>query len=69
MPRLLIFFFQSIDFIMPQPTANGAAETGGSAGESVLLECKNWLHAEMVRASLEWKLAAMIRGKHLVIDI
>lgn len=54
---------------MPRPAANGAAETGGSAGESVLLECKNWLHAETVRANLEWKLAAMIRGKHFVIDI
>lgn len=62
-------FVESLEFIMPSPTANGAAETDSSVCESMVLECKNLPHAEMVRATFKGKLIAMIRGKHLLIDI
>lgn len=49
---------------MPSPAANGAEETDSSVCESMVLECKNLLRAEMVRAIFKGKLIAMIRGKH-----
>lgn len=48
-------FAESIEFIVPGPTANGAAEAEGSLCESVLLECKHLVHREMVRGSFKWK--------------
>lgn len=52
---LALYCSGSIEFLVPGPTANEAAEAEGSLCESVLLECEHQAHTEMVRGNFKWK--------------